>query len=122
MRKIINIGCGATLVLLVAVLVTMVIFPPTLGLSATRINRSMACSMSQEFVLARLKSPTTAQFPLWSEENCNVSQRGPVWVVRSYVDAQNSFGATLRNHYTVEMTHNAGTGKWTLLSLDMTSP
>lgn len=87
--------------------------------SARTADRSDACSMSQKFVKDRLKAPSSAEFPLWTKENCQVSQRNRIWIVRSYVDAQNSFGAMLRNDYTAEMIYHPANDSWTLVSLNM---
>ena len=52
---------------------------------------------------SQLKSPSTADFPRLVEAVLVGSQDQPpaeqVWVVRSYVDSQNSFGATIRTGY-----------------------
>jgi hypothetical protein len=61
------------------------------------IKDSQACGIAEKFVSNRLKAPSTAKFP-WS---CNAIKNGNQWTVRGYVDAQNSFGAMLRSHYTV---------------------
>lgn len=96
--------------------------PPTpvdRGPDSGLVDRSDACSMSQKFVRDALKSPASAKFPLWTEENCIVSQRGRIWIVSSYVDAQNSFGAMLRNDYVVEMIYYPSTDKWTLQDIQI---
>lgn len=77
--------------------------------------------MSQEFVKQTLKAPRTAVFPMWTETNCRVSQRGRVWVVKSYVDSQNSFSAMLRSDYTAEMIYYPATDTWTLVDLTIVS-
>lgn len=81
------------------------------------VDRTDACSISQTFVKRQLKAPSSAKFPLWTEENCKVTQRERVWVVRSYVDAQNSFGAMLRNDYVAEMIYYPAKDSWELVSL-----
>lgn len=54
--------------------------------------------MSQEFIKKQLKAPATADFPLGSDGH--VKYMGDsVFYIESYVDAQNSFGANLRNNY-----------------------
>lgn len=85
------------------------------------VDRSDACFMAQKFVKEQLKAPATAQFPIWTEENCQVTQRNRIWVVRSYVDAENGFGALLRNDYTAELIYYPATDSWTLTNLQFTT-
>jgi len=69
---------------------------------------------AKEFILDRLRAPSTAKFP-WGSE-FTVTNSGKIWVVKSYVDAQNGFGAMIRTHFTVKMEHLGGSG-WRLLDL-----
>jgi hypothetical protein len=85
-------------------------------------DRSDACFMSQKFVKQDLKAPSTAEFPLWNETNCQVSRRKRIWVVNSYVDAQNSFGAMIRSNYAVEMIYYPATDAWTLVDISIVGP
>ena len=50
----------------------------------------------------KLKSPSTAEFP--NSKNANI-QRGAdnIWIVSSYVDSQNSFGAMLRSNWVIRL-------------------
>ena len=58
--------------------------------------------IAQEIVSNNLKSPASADFPsLWSEE-VKMKRNKDMIIVQSYVDAQNSFGAIVRNQWTVE--------------------
>jgi hypothetical protein len=73
--------------------------------------------MSQTFMKRRLKAPSTAGFPWYSDSEVSVFHRGGgVFQVKSYVDAQNSFGAKLRTHYLCELKDN-GHDSWSLISL-----
>lgn len=83
-------------------------------------GRSDACSMSQDFVKNNLKAPATAQFPMWTEENCAASHSGNDWTVTSFVDAQNGFGALIRSDYTARMTYHPERDTWTLTGLTIT--
>ena len=58
--------------------------------------------IAEEIVEGKLKSPSTAEFCEHSEYTITCS--GDTWTVTGYVDAQNSFGATLRNNFTVKFT------------------
>lgn len=56
---------------------------------------------AQGFVLQALKSPSTAKFPMFAYEAVNLGDGA--YSVRSYVDSQNSFGATIRSNWQVKM-------------------
>lgn len=58
-------------------------------------NAQSAC---ESFVKQALKAPSTADFAPHHELQISGSGTGP-WTVIGYVDAQNSFGAKLRNGY-----------------------
>lgn len=60
--------------------------------------------ISQFFVEQKLKSPSTADFPLYEYNAIELEKNR--WQVISYVDAQNSFGATIRTNYLVIMKYN----------------
>jgi hypothetical protein len=104
-------------------LVALVVFAAVFALvifgrlPAASPDESAACAMSQTFVRQNLKAPSTATFPAWSDDTCTVTRRNHIWVVRSYVDAQNSFGAMLRTPYTVEMTYSSSRDTWTLTDI-----
>ena len=55
--------------------------------------------ISQSFVKQELRSPTTADFPFDDYSYSNVKDN--TVTIKSYVDAQNSFGAELRNNYVI---------------------
>ena len=56
---------------------------------------SLIITIAQEFVKKELKSPSSAKFP-WSNSEYTISKIKGNWVVKGYVDAQNSYGATIR--------------------------
>lgn len=68
--------------------------------------------MSQSFVKDRLKAPATAEFP-WYDESMVTPLGKEKYIVRSYVDAQNAFGALIRNNYTCRLAYQ-GNDKWLL--------
>lgn len=78
--------------------------------------------MAQEFIKRDLKAPATAEFPMITAEGVS-SQPEQVdgrcgFRVRTYVDAENSFGAKLRQNYVVTLRpDDDGTGNWTLSSI-----
>lgn len=79
---------------------------------AACMNSTMAFVMSQGFVRQRLKSPGTADFPTITSPGVRVEylpqESGCKHAVLAYVDAQNSFGGTVRNRYSVIMERVSG--------------
>ena len=62
-----------------------------------------AWNCAQDAVKYRLKSPSTAKFPAYSASY--VSDLGNNrYRISAHVDAQNSFGATIRQSFTVTLT------------------
>jgi hypothetical protein len=83
---------------------------------------SDACYMAQKFVKSDLKAPTTASFAPCIAPHTLVTQTKRIWHVRSYVDAQNGFGAMLRNHFRADLIFYPATDSWTLTSLTFDAP
>ena len=77
---------------------------------APRDNSILAYNLAEECVKQRLKSPSTAEFAGLFEMKDHVTKIGPdKYKIRSYVDAQNSFGAVIRNQWSCTITlHNDG--------------
>lgn len=79
-----------------------------------------ASIICKEYVRAALKAPSTADFPLL--DFTATRHAGGHWTIKSYVDSQNGFGATIRSHYICDMKY-AGygdpldLGAWELLDL-----
>jgi flagellar biosynthesis GTPase FlhF len=74
-------------------------------------------SQAQDMVTRALKTPSTAKFPsqIWALDKYSICKNRDIITVHSYVDSQNSFGAMLRNEWTVQM--NTKEGKFTYLAL-----
>lgn len=67
---------------------------------------------SQNFVTERLKAPSTAKFPTY-DKSMVATNDNKRFKVTSYVDAQNSFGASVRTRYVCIITHVNG-NQWQL--------
>ncbi|MGD8189066.1 hypothetical protein ACQCN2_03595 [Brevibacillus ginsengisoli] len=66
-------------------------------------NKAFAWTASIEAVKDKLKTPSTADFP-FSYLNEDIKEVGiNTFVVKSYVDAENSFGAKIRSNFTVKI-------------------
>ena len=70
--------------------------------------------IAQQFVKNALKSPSTASFGWQTADECvtGADSRGR-YRVRGWVDAQNSYGATMRSTFTVTVRYEGG-DKWIL--------
>lgn len=79
-----------------------------------------AWELAQIPITKSLKSPSTAEFPEYSPEQ--VKQNNCLYYVVSHVDAQNSFGAKLRNNFTVLMEKNPTTYEWNFVDVKMMQP
>jgi flagellar basal body-associated protein FliL len=62
-------------------------------------EKVIAYSKSQEYVKEQLKAPSSAVFPSYFEINVFYYSNSDEYVVKAYVDAQNSYGAMLRKEY-----------------------
>lgn len=62
-----------------------------------------AVSAAQELVKDELKSPSTAKFS-YDDSDYTVQRSGDQWKISGYVDAQNGFGATVREYWTATFT------------------
>ncbi len=81
----------------------------------------MAYVMCQDFVKKRLRAPGTAKFPGMFEETSSQATTAlgsNSFRVRSWVDAQNGFGALIRNDYVCKVTYT-GSDNWRLDDLQM---
>jgi RNA polymerase subunit RPABC4/transcription elongation factor Spt4 len=83
-------------------------------------DSTMAFIKSQRYVKNHLKSPTSADFPGILSDGVKTKYIGncthEIW---AYVDATNSFGATLRSDYYLKIQNNKGTNTWSPLDFKM---
>lgn len=82
-------------------------------------NSSMAYIMCENWVKERLKSPSTAEFPsVWDGKLDKITKANQRYYIVSYVDSQNSFGATVRTNWTCSTTQTSE-DNWQLNSLSI---
>ena len=87
-------------VILLLVISSILILSSACGSSDPKID---AWVCAQDVVESRLKAPSTADFCSYPE--ATVTDLGNnEYRIEGYVDAQNSFGATIRSHFTVTLT------------------
>lgn len=79
----------------------------------------MAYIMMADFVKARLRSPSTADFPgVFDGRGDHVKRvEGQTYMIVSWVDSQNAFGATIRTEFIGKITQYER-GKWKLEELE----
>jgi len=83
-------------------------------------KREEALVMAQQFIKDRLKSPSTASFGSFfkgefqSAEKCVTPIENQEYIVRGWVDSQNSFGGTVRTNFMIRI-KDKGSGKWGLI-------
>lgn len=80
--------------------------------------------MAQQFVKENLKSPSTADFGgVFSDyqdpDKVVTALGGDKFRVRAWVDAQNAFGGTIRNHFVCELEY-VGNDRWRMTHLEFT--
>ena len=74
-------------------------------------NEKGACwALAEDVVKSNLKAPSTAKFPFsYADEGVSFSKANGIYTVTGWVDSENSYGAKLRNNFTVTMT-KSGSG------------
>ena len=79
----------------------------------------LAYSKAKDYVKQRLKAPSTAKFPfqLFSTDVLVNYLGDGQYLVRSYVDSQNSFGAMIRTYFQCVLQYNDRTESMGLISL-----
>jgi len=70
-----------------------------------------ACLLSRKMVKEMLKAPSTAKFG----DCAGFVTKEDIVIITSYVDAQNSFGAMLRNKYAWHGKYDKKTNKWDII-------
>jgi len=70
------------------------------------------------FVKRHLKAPSTADFGYQTESECVTSLGDGRYRVSGWVDAENSFGAKIRNNYSCTI-RDLGGGKWALETISI---
>lgn len=72
--------------------------------------------MSQMFDEKHLVLPTTAKFPYIGDAYEVTKLDSVTWLVDSYVDSQNGFGAFIRTRYVAKLMY-MGNDRWKLLNI-----
>lgn len=117
-----QMGCFLVLLIPVVIIVGVFSFIGKGGEESTSgTSESMATVQSRNFVKMTLKSPSTAKFPRFEVVASDLGN--DTYMISSYVDAQNSFGATIRNSWAVKLRYlggdDADISNWNLLEMTM---
>ena len=79
-------------------------------------DKSKVWVLAKHSVETKLKSPSSAKFP--SKSKADISEMNGKYVVKSYVDADNSFGSSIRSKFTVTLIKNSS-GDYIVESVDI---
>ena len=71
-----------------------------------KINDASAYVQCKNFVMERLRAPATADFPFMDYTAWDMGN--DTWVVKSYVDSQNGFGAMIRSNWHCKVQYVGG--------------
>lgn len=93
-------GCLWIFGILFAVILFVMLLPSSPD-SDSNSKKLEAYVYSQEIVETKLKSPATAEFPTFQENL--ITESGNIYIIDSYVDSQNSFGAITRSKYSCKL-------------------
>jgi len=106
-------GVGGFVVFIIVVVWLSSVFQCESTTRPARSSKDMALVMIQQFTKKRLKAPLTARFEPGAL--LKVQRHGDhSFSIDSYVDAQNSFGAVIRQHFSCKVLYQ-GT-QWELVS------
>jgi len=122
LSKNINIDVRLFIVIMVILVISLCcIFGSFSGPSESDIS-SMASIQCEFYVRDSLKSPSTAKFPSLLLSDVEKLENN-MYYVGSYVDAQNSFGAIIRNKYYCKIKYIGGDrymqSNWNLIDLNL---
>lgn len=94
---------------------------PTTSKNQYQDEITTAFIISKEIVKTKLKAPATAEFPFVDFKYSSLGQN--TYSITSYVDAQNSYGALLRNDWCVRLKYLGGDkndiNNWEVLGIEI---
>ena len=71
-------------------------------------DRGLFMYLTEEVVKRSLKSPSTAKFPgIFEQDQWRMGRDHDIVTVKSWVDAQNSFGAVIRAQFTAQFSYSS---------------
>lgn len=82
-------------------LIIWVIWSNSWGTKNTNNDETLSCTYSQEVIKNNLKSPSTAKFPYCNKYDISKTEKW--YLVKWYVDSENSFWAMIRSYFTCDV-------------------
>jgi hypothetical protein len=82
--------------------------PSSSGQQTTSDRKYVSIAYAESVIEQLLKSPSTANFT--DVQAYELSNQKDVWAVNGYVDSENSFGASLRSIWEVDLDYSDGKG------------
>lgn len=79
-------------------------------------DKSAASVMCEKFVKQKLKSPGSAKFQSFLDQDISFNETAGTYMVRSHVDSDNSLGVSVRKTYRC-VVKSADGDKWELVEL-----
>ncbi|MBN4070747.1 hypothetical protein JYT76_03610 [Olleya sp. AH-315-F22] len=101
-------GCGLIVIILIVLVVLASIFNDDSNTTYIPTDNH-AIRFAQSKVKPLLKSPSTAKFPDFRERQDHVTGCCGEFTVKSWVDSENSFGATIRTYYECDVIYEGET-------------
>jgi hypothetical protein len=103
-------------VVIIAIFAIVYIVSRNRGSDGSKSNDREAYMMCQQFTDKGLKAPATAKYQPYSEIHV-ISVTLNNYQMSYYVDAENSFGATIRNTFSCSIKYLPNTNQWQLIDL-----
>ena len=95
---------GTIITVIILAVIAVFLYKACSGSTTSNYNTETNAKIcAEKAVEDRLKAPSTAKFCSYSQMTAT-NLGGDKWRVSGYVDAQNSFGASLRQYWTVTLT------------------
>ncbi len=80
----------------------------TAGPASAKGSKLGAWDVCSQFVVERLKAPSTSDIAEYGDRGTSVTKIGKTYTVIAYVDAENSFGASIRTGYVCTVRYVSG--------------
>jgi hypothetical protein len=120
-----SMGCGTAILILIGFSIFVLIIIGRIGSTVNKTEEQMDLANCNDAVMSyiklkrfmteRLKSPTSADFPINPVSTANMGNCK--FKITSFVDSQNSYGATIRTRFVGVVRYDKSDNTWNLESL-----
>ena len=100
-------GVVSNLFLIGIVLTFLYVVTKLISVGGGGSSKAKAWVLTKHAVEQKLKSPSTAKFPSYGGKDVNFTEYDDTFIITSYVDAQNSFGAKVRSSFVATLKKNS---------------